>query len=38
MPDPVTILEPETNAMSPEQETEAKDAAMINQLKEEGPA
>ena len=38
MPDPVTIVEPETNAMSPEQETEAKDAAMINQLKEEGPA
>ena len=37
MPDPVTIVEPETNAISPEQEAEARDAAMINEAEDRGP-
>ena len=37
MPDPVTIVEPETNAISPEQEAEARDTAMINEAEDRGP-
>jgi len=37
MPDPVTIVEPQTNAISPEQETEARDEALINDSQERGP-
>ena len=37
MPDPVTIVEPETNAISPEQEADARDAAMIKEAEESGP-
>jgi len=37
MPDPVTIVEPETNAISPEQEAEARDQALINETEERGP-
>lgn len=37
MPDPITISEPETGALSPEQEVDAKDEALINESKENGP-
>jgi len=37
MPDPVTIVEPETSALSPEQETDAKDEALINEAEQNGP-
>ena len=37
MPDPVTIVEPETSALSPEQEVDVKDQALINETEERGP-
>jgi len=37
MPDPVTIVEPETSALSPEQESEAKDQALVNESEQNGP-
>ena len=37
MPDPVTIVEPETNAISPEQEADARDQALIKEAEERGP-
>ena len=37
MPDPITISEPETGALSPEQEVDAKDQALIDEAKENGP-
>lgn len=37
MPDPVTIVEPQTSALSPEQETDAKDEALVNESQERGP-
>ena len=37
MPDPVTIVEPQTNAISPEQEAEVRDQALINESEERGP-
>ena len=37
MPDPITISEPETGALSPEQETEAKDQALIDVAEQNGP-
>jgi len=37
MPDPITISEPETGALSPEQEVDAKDEALINESQENGP-
>ena len=37
MPDPVTIVEPETGALSPEQETAAKDEALVNETQEQEP-
>ena len=37
MPDPVTIVEPETNAISPEQEADARDQALIKETEERGP-
>ena len=37
MPDPITISEPETGALSPEQETAVKDEALVNQTKEQEP-
>ena len=37
MPDPVTIVEPETGALSPEQETAAKDEALVNEAEQNGP-
>ena len=37
MPDPVTIVEPETSALSPEQEADAKDQALVNEAEQNGP-
>ncbi len=37
MPDPVTIVEPETGALSPEQESDAKDQALVNEAEQNGP-
>ena len=37
MPDPVTIVEPETGALSPEQEADAKDQALVNESEQNGP-
>ena len=37
MPDPVTIVEPETGALSPEQEADAKDQALVNEAEQNGP-
>ena len=37
MPDPITISEPESGALSPEEEVDAKDEALINESKENGP-
>ena len=37
MPDPITISEPETGALSPEQETTVKDEALINEAEQNGP-
>ena len=37
MPDPITIVEPQTPALSPEQETDAKDEALVNESQERGP-
>ena len=37
MPDPVTIVEPETGALSPEQETAAKDEALVNETQGQEP-
>jgi hypothetical protein len=37
MPEAVTISEPETGALSPEQETDAKDEALINESEQNGP-
>jgi hypothetical protein len=37
MPDPITISEPETGALSPEQEADVKDQALIDESKENGP-
>ena len=36
MPEAITITEPETPALSPEQETDAKDEALIAESKERG--
>ena len=37
MPEAITISEPETGALSPEQETDAKDEALVNESQERGP-
>ena len=37
MPDPITISEPETGALSPEQETEAKDQALVDGAQQQEP-
>ena len=37
MPEAITISEPETGALSPEQETDAKDEALINEAEQNGP-
>ena len=37
MPDPVTIVEPETSALSPEQETAAKDETLVNEAQGQEP-
>ena len=37
MPEAITISEPETGALSPEQEVDAKDQALIDEAKENGP-
>ena len=37
MPDPITISEPETGALSPEQETAAKDEALVNETQAQEP-
>ena len=37
MPDPITISEPETGALSPEQESDAKDQALVNEAEQNGP-
>ena len=37
MPEAITISEPETGALSPEQETDAKDEALVNEAQERGP-
>jgi len=38
MPDPITISEPETGALSPEQETAAKDEALVTETQGQEPA
>jgi len=38
MPESITISEPETGALSPEQEADVKDQALIDESKENGPA
>ena len=38
MPEAITISEPETGALSPEQETAAKDEALVNETQEQEPA
>ena len=38
MPDPITISEPETGALSPEQETAAKDEALVTETPCQEPA
>ena len=37
MPEPITITEPETGALSPEQESDAKDQALVNEAEQNGP-
>ena len=37
MPEAVTISEPETGALSPEQESDAKDQALVNEAEQNGP-
>ena len=37
MPEPITISEPETGALSPEQESDAKDQALVNEAEQNGP-
>jgi hypothetical protein len=37
MPDPVTIAEPETGVLSPEQETAVRDQVILNEAQERGP-
>ena len=37
MPEPITISEPETGALSPEQEADAKDQALVGESQERGP-
>jgi len=37
MPDTITISEPETGALSPEQESDAKDQALVNEAEQNGP-
>jgi hypothetical protein len=37
MPEAITISEPETGALSPEQESDAKDQALVNEAQERGP-
>ena len=37
MPEAITISEPETGALSPEQEADAKDQALVNEAEQNGP-
>lgn len=37
MPEAITISEPETGALSPEQEADAKDQALVNESEQNGP-
>ena len=37
MPEAITISEPETGALSPEQETDVKDQALVNEAEQNGP-
>ena len=37
MPEAITISEPETGALSPEQESDAKDQALVNEAEQNGP-
>ena len=37
MPEAITISEPETGALSPEQESEVKDQALVNEAEQNGP-
>ena len=36
MPEAITISEPETGALSPEQESDAKDQALVNEAEQNG--
>ena len=37
MPEAITISEPETGALSPEQESDVKDQALVNEAEQNGP-